>query len=261
MSRQRIDSLLAESGQFRSRAAAAAAVRAGEVRIGNDGPFALKPGQMVEPEANLIVSAGRRYVSRGGIKLANALEALPVAVEGCDCIDVGASTGGFTDCLLQHGASRVAAVDVAHGELDWGLRNDDRVTVIERQNARALRPAELPFVPSLATIDVSFISLAKVLPAVVSTLAGDGELLALVKPQFELGPGKVVRNGVVRDAGARREALGSVAAFAIAEGLAIRGFASSGLAGPKGNLESFIWLARRGEPIADVEAAILEVEP
>jgi 23S rRNA (cytidine1920-2'-O)/16S rRNA (cytidine1409-2'-O)-methyltransferase len=260
MSRQRIDALLAEQGKFGSRTAAAAAVRAGEVRVGSDGPFALRPSQLVEPDADLIVAEGQRYVSRGGVKLANALESLRVEVSGRDCLDVGASTGGFTDCLLQHGADRVAALDVGHGELDWGLRNDPRVTVIERRNARSLQPSDLPFLPSLATVDVSFISLAKVLPAVAVTLGEGGELLALVKPQFELGPERVGKGGVVRDRGARRDALRGVAQTAGPLGLALRGFASSGLPGPKGNRETFVWLARGGESIADIEAAIQEVE-
>jgi 23S rRNA (cytidine1920-2'-O)/16S rRNA (cytidine1409-2'-O)-methyltransferase len=260
MSRQRIDALLAEQGKFGSRTAAAAAVRAGEVRVGSDGPFALRPSQLVEPDADLIVAEGQRYVSRGGVKLANALESLRVEVSGRDCLDVGASTGGFTDCLLQHGATRVAALDVGHGELDWGLRNDPRVTVIERRNARSLQPSDLPFLPSLATVDVSFISLAKVLPAVAATLGESGELLALVKPQFELGPERVGKGGVVRDRGARRDALRGVAQTAGPLGLALRGFASSGLPGPKGNRETFVWLARGGESIADIEAAIQEVE-
>jgi 23S rRNA (cytidine1920-2'-O)/16S rRNA (cytidine1409-2'-O)-methyltransferase len=260
MSRQRIDALLAEQGKFASRTAAAAAVRAGEVRVGSDGPFALRPSQLVEPDADLIVAEDRRYVSRGGIKLANALQSLRVEVSGRDCLDVGASTGGFTDCLLQHGAVRVAALDVGHGELDWGLRNDPRVTVIERRNARSLQPSDLPFVPSLATVDVSFISLAKVLPAVAGTLGEGGELLALVKPQFELGPERVGKGGVVRDRGARRDALRGVAQSAGPLGLSLRGFASSGLPGPKGNRETFVWLARGGESIGDIEAAIQEVE-
>jgi 23S rRNA (cytidine1920-2'-O)/16S rRNA (cytidine1409-2'-O)-methyltransferase len=261
MSRQRIDTVLAERGKFSSRTAAAAAVRAGEVRLGPDGPFALRPSQLVEPEADLIVGEGPRFASRGGVKLQNALEALGIDVAGCDCIDVGASTGGFTDCLLQRGASRVAAVDVAQGELDWGLRNDPRVTVVERLNARSLEPTALPFVPSLATIDVSFISLVKVLPAVAATLAEGGEILALVKPQFELGPERVGKGGVVRDAGARREAIASVAEAAGALDLSVRGLASSGLPGPKGNRETFLWCSRGGWSLGDVGAAIIEVEP
>src|SRR5205085_4027895 len=136
-----------------------------EVGVGTDGPVALRPSQLVEPEADFVLEARPRFVSRGGIKLENALDALGIDVADRDCVDVGASTGGFTDCLLQRGAARVAAVDVGQGDLDWRLRNDGRVTVIERLNARSLGPADLPFPPSFATIDVSFISLTKVLPA------------------------------------------------------------------------------------------------
>ncbi|HMI80401.1 MAG TPA: SAM-dependent methyltransferase, partial [Solirubrobacterales bacterium] len=166
MTKSRIDAVLADRGLFPSRSAAAGAVRAGEVRVGQDGPVALRPSQLVEGDADLIVDAGPRYVSRGGVKLENALEALGIDVAARDCLDVGASTGGFTDCLLQRGAARVAAVDVAYGQLDVRLRQDPRVCVIERLNARELGPADLPFAPSLATVDVSFISLTKVLPAV-----------------------------------------------------------------------------------------------
>jgi 23S rRNA (cytidine1920-2'-O)/16S rRNA (cytidine1409-2'-O)-methyltransferase len=261
MPRQRIDALLAEQGKFSSRTAAAAAVRAGEVQVGSDGPFALRPSQLVEAETDLIVASRPRFASRGGIKLVNALDALGVEVNGRECLDVGASTGGFTDCLLQRGAARVASVDVAQGELDWRLRNDPRVSVIERLNARSMSAADIPFVPSLATVDVSFISLGKVLPATAAVLAPDGELLALVKPQFELGPRRVGKGGVVRDAEARREALRGAAEAGRALGLALRGFASSGLPGPKGNRETFIWLGREGDSIEDAEAAIREVEP
>ncbi len=261
MSRRRLDTVLTERGTFPSRTAAAAAVRAGEVQLGADGPFALKPGQLIEPEADLVVSEGPHFVSRGGIKLENALEALGIEIVGRDCLDVGASTGGFTDCLLQRGAARVAAVDVAHGQLDWRLRNDSGVTVIERLNARSLEPADLPFTPSLATIDVSFISLAKVLPAVSGALSDDGEIVALVKPQFELGPKGVGKGGVVRNAAARREALTIVAEAARSLGLAVRGFASSGLPGPKGNRETFIWCSHGGDSLPAVDGAIREVEP
>jgi 23S rRNA (cytidine1920-2'-O)/16S rRNA (cytidine1409-2'-O)-methyltransferase len=259
MKRARIDAVLAERGLFSSRSAAAGAVRAGEVRIGEDGPVALRPSQLVEPEAELIVAAGPRFVSRGGIKLDNALEALEIDVAGRECLDVGASTGGFTDCLLQRGAARVVAVDVAYGQLALSLRDDPRVAVVERLNARELSPADLPFVPSLATIDVSFISLAKILPAVVACLAPGGELLAMVKPQFELGRERVGR-GVVRDAGDRREAILSAAVAARRLGLTVRGFAPSNLPGPKGNRETFVWCGLDGSGIEDLERAVEGVD-
>ena len=260
MKKARIDAVLAERGLFPSRSAAAGAVRAGEVRVGEDGPVALRPSQLVEPGAALIVDEGRRFASRGGVKLDNALDALGIDVAGRDCLDVGASAGGFTDCLLQRGAARVAAVDVAYGQLDRRLREDPRVTAIERLNARELAPADLPFAPGLATVDVSFISLAKVLPAVARCLAPGGEVLAMVKPQFELGRERVGR-GVVRDAADRREAILAVAHAARDLGLPVRGFAFSGLPGPKGNRETFVWCGGDGEEVADLEAAILEVEP
>ncbi len=255
MKKVRIDAVLADQGLFPSRSAAAGAVRAGEVRIGRDGPIALRPSQLVEPEATLVVDPGPRYVSRGGVKLENALEALAIDVSGRECLDVGASTGGFTDCLLQRGAARVAAVDVAYGQLDRRLREDPRVTVIERLNARALVRGDLPFVPSLAVIDVSFISLTKVLPAVANCLAPAGEGLAMVKPQFELGRERVGR-GVVRDDGDRHEAILRVAEAAAELGLPVRGFASSGLPGPKGNRETFVWCGGEGPVVSDLPAAI-----
>jgi 23S rRNA (cytidine1920-2'-O)/16S rRNA (cytidine1409-2'-O)-methyltransferase len=255
MKKSRIDAVLAEQGLFPSRTAAAGAVRAGEVRVGQDGPVALRPSMLVEPEAKLIVDAGPRYVSRGGIKLENALETLGIDVSGRECVDVGASTGGFTDCLLQQGAPRVAAVDVAYGQIDVRLREDPRVTVIERLNGRDLLPSDLPFAPALATVDVSFISLTKILPAVARCLAPGGEALAMVKPQFELGRKRVGR-GVVRDAGDRHEAILLVAEAAGELGLQVRGVASSGLPGPKGNRETFVWCGGEGLPVADLDAAI-----
>ena len=260
MSRQRIDALLAERGLAPSRTSAAESVRAGRVRIGADGPLALKPSQLVPDDVELLLESVPPFVSRGGTKLANALDAFGIDVTGLACLDVGASTGGFTDCLLKRGAASVIALDVAHGQLDWSLRNDFRVTVIERRNAREIDPSELPYRPELATIDVSFISLTKVLPAVAGCLAPDGELLAMVKPQFELGRGRV-KGGVVRDPAERREALNAVASAAADTGLVVRGFASSGLPGPKGNRETFLYAAPTGEPIADIERAIAEVEP
>jgi 23S rRNA (cytidine1920-2'-O)/16S rRNA (cytidine1409-2'-O)-methyltransferase len=254
----RIDAVLADRGLFPSRNAAAGAVRAGEVRVGQDGPVALRPSQLVESDADLIVASGPRYVSRGGIKLENALEALGIAVDDRDCLDVGASTGGFSDCMLQRGAKRVIAADVAYGQLDVRLREDPRVYVIERLNARAMEPDDLPFEPSLATVDVSFISLAKVLPAVVRCLEGGGDVLAMVKPQFELGKSRVGR-GVVRDSADRREAILAVAEAARELGLQVRGFASSGLPGPKGNRETFLWCGGEGAEVEDLDAAVAAV--
>jgi 23S rRNA (cytidine1920-2'-O)/16S rRNA (cytidine1409-2'-O)-methyltransferase len=245
---------------FPSRTAAAGAVRAGEVRVGGDGPIALRPSQLVEPDVELVVDAGPRFVSRGGIKLDNALGTLGIDVAGRDCLDVGASTGGFTDCLLGRGAARVAAVDVAYGQLDLRLREDRRVVVLERLNARALDPTDLPFEPSFATVDVSFISLTKILPAVAGCLAPGGDLLAMVKPQFELGRERVGK-GVVHDPADRREAILGVALAARKLGLPIRGFASSRLPGPKGNRETFVWCGGEGEEVTDLDAAILEAEP
>jgi len=259
MKKSRIDAVLAQQGLFPSRTAAAGAVRAGEVRVGQDGPVALRPSMLVEPEAQLIVDSGPRYVSRGGIKLENALETLGIDVAGRECVDVGASTGGFTDCLLQQGASRVAAVDVAYGQIDVRLREDPRVTVIERLNGRDLLPSDLPFLASLATVDVSFISLTKVLPAVATCLVPGGEVLAMVKPQFELGRERVGR-GVVRDPGDRQEAVLKVALAARETGLPVRGIASSGLPGPKGNIETFVWCAREGQGVEDPAARLGELE-
>jgi 23S rRNA (cytidine1920-2'-O)/16S rRNA (cytidine1409-2'-O)-methyltransferase len=255
VTKSRIDAVLADRGFFPSRSAAAGAVRAGEVRVGQDGPVALRPSQLVEPDADLIVDVGPRYVSRGGTKLENALEALGIEVGERDCLDVGASTGGFTDCLLQRGAKRVIAADVAYGQLDVRLREDPRVYVIERLNARAMEPADLPFVPSLATVDVSFISLAKILPAIARCLEPGGEVLAMVKPQFELGKSRVGR-GVVRDPADRREAILAVAEAARELGLPVRGVVSSGLPGPKGNRETFVWCGGAGPEVEDLEAAV-----
>jgi 23S rRNA (cytidine1920-2'-O)/16S rRNA (cytidine1409-2'-O)-methyltransferase len=260
--RLRLDALLAERGLFQSRSRAAASVLAGEVRIGGDGRRAEKPGQLVAEDVLLSLDEAPAYVSRGGIKLANALERFGIEVTGADALDVGASTGGFTDCLLQRGAARVAAVDVAYGQIDWRLRSDPRVVVIERVNARALEPATLPFTPELIVIDVSFISLEKVLPAVLGCASDRFDCLAMVKPQFEVGRERVPRGGVVRDAALRREVLGSVARCGEELGASVQGFASSGLPGPKGNRETFVWLAEgdRGG-VGDLERAVLEVEP
>ena len=260
MPRVRLDSLLAERGLFASRSRAAAAVLGGHVHVGPGRARAAKPGQLVEADIELAVDAPPPYVSRGGVKLANALDALEVEVSGRLALDVGASTGGFTDCLLKAGAGRVVALDVAYGQLDARLREDPRVTVIERRNARDLRPGDLPFAPELAVIDVSFISLTKVLPAMASVLAPGGEVLAMVKPQFEVGKGRVGKGGVVRSEEERRAAVLGVARAAESLGLPVLGFAPSGLPGPKGNLETFVWLGGQGPGLEEPAEALAEVD-
>ena len=250
MPRVRLDSLLAERGLFESRTRASAAIIAGQVHLGAGRRRAEKPGQLVDPEIELEIDGPPPFVSRGGVKLANALDTLNVPVAGRRALDVGASTGGFTDCLLQRGAEHVIALDVAYGELDYRLRSDDRVTVIERVNARAVTPDQLPYAAELIVIDVSFISLTKVLPAVLECVADEFDCLAMVKPQFEVGKDRVGKGGVVRDIELRREAVRTVAA---AFDVAVMGSAPSALAGPSGNRETFLWLAERGRPGAVTE--------
>jgi 23S rRNA (cytidine1920-2'-O)/16S rRNA (cytidine1409-2'-O)-methyltransferase len=262
MRRVRLDHLLSERGVFPSRTRAAASVIAGEVMLLPERRRAEKPGQLVSEDVELEVAQAPRFASRGGVKLANALEVLGISVTGRRALDVGASTGGFTDCLLQHGAEHVVALDVAYGQLDWRLRSDPRVTVIERSNAREIDGDLLPYAPDLIVIDVSFIAVAKVLPAVLGCAAEEFDCLALVKPQFEVGRGRVGKGGVVRDPALRRGALVAVGEAAIGLGASVLGFVSSGLPGPKGNLESFAWLgagSRTG--VVDLEAAAREVEP
>jgi 23S rRNA (cytidine1920-2'-O)/16S rRNA (cytidine1409-2'-O)-methyltransferase len=265
MGKLRLDTLLAERGLFPSRTRAAASVMAGEVRVGRGERRAAKPGEMVESDELVVVDARPAYVSRGGIKLANALDACGLELGGRRALDVGASTGGFTDCMLQRGAREVLAVDVGYGTLDYGLRSDPRVAVLERTNARALTPQMLPpaldgseELPDVAAIDVSFISLTKVLGAVLACLAEGYEVLAMIKPQFEVGRGRVGKGGVVREASDRREVLVRVGECALELGAAVVGYHSSGLPGPKGNLETFVLLADPDRGEGARERALLE---
>jgi 23S rRNA (cytidine1920-2'-O)/16S rRNA (cytidine1409-2'-O)-methyltransferase len=260
MARKRLDALMAERGLFESRSRAAAAVMAGAVRIA--GEPARKPGQMVAEDEEITVERGPDFVSRGGIKLTNALDAFGIDVAGRKALDVGASTGGFTDVLLQRGATAVIALDVAYGELHWRLRQDPRVTVLERTNARSLQPEALPYRPDLVVADVSFISLTKVLPSVLACAAERFDCLAMVKPQFEAGRERVGKGGVVREPETRIDTLVTVAQAAQADGRSVLGFASSGLPGPSGNRETFVWIAEGGREgsLEDVEAAAREVE-
>jgi 23S rRNA (cytidine1920-2'-O)/16S rRNA (cytidine1409-2'-O)-methyltransferase len=244
--RMRLDTLLAERGLFSSRTRAAAAVMAGDVMVGAGERRADKPSELVDPAEAIRVRERPAWASRGAIKLANALASSAVQVRGRRALDVGAATGGFTDCLLEHGAQSVVTVDVGYGLLAWRLRNDERVTVLERTNARALIPASLPYRPDLAAVDVSFISLAKVLPALLACMAETYDVLAMVKPQFEVGRGRIGKGGVVRDPADRRAALASVGEAALAQGVCVLGYHSSGLPGPKGNRETFVHLVELG---------------
>jgi 23S rRNA (cytidine1920-2'-O)/16S rRNA (cytidine1409-2'-O)-methyltransferase len=236
---------------------------AGQVRLGGGGARAEKPGQMVAEDVEVSVDPGQQYVSRGGVKLANALDSLGIDVSGRQALDVGASTGGFTDVLLQRGAERVVAVDVGYGELHWKLREDPRVTVMERVNARSLDCEALPYRPDLVVADLSFISLRKVLPAVLSCAAGEFDCVAMVKPQFELDRGRVGKGGVVRDPADRRSALVAVGEAACELGYDVYGFASSGLPGPAGNHETFVWIAPRGRAgaLEDLGSAAAKADP
>ena len=236
--RERLDVVLVRRGLAASRTQAQALVLAGQVRSGEQRLD--KPGQRVAPELPLEVLEGPRWVSRGGAKLESALTRLSVAVAGRDAIDVGASTGGFTQVLLEAGAPRVVALDVGRGQLDWKLRRDRRVQVLEGVNARYLRPDVLPWKPSLAVVDVSFISLRLVLPPLAVCLAEPGEIVALVKPQFEVGRGQVGRGGIVREVALHREVLETMARFVEARGWGLAGLCASVLRGAHGNQEYFL---------------------
>ena len=249
--KKRVDQLLVERGLAETRSQAQALVLAGRVR-GFD-----KPGQQVADDVELEVEQPPPFVSRGGEKLRNALDAFEVDVAGRDCADVGASAGGFTDCLLQAGAARVVAIDVGYGQLHPKLRNDPRVTVLERTNARDLR--ELPFAPELVTCDVSFISVTKALPPVLALATPGWEALVLVKPQFEAGRAQAPK-GVVRDLEVRRKVLESVIEAARAWGGETAGVVDSGVPGPKGNRELFVHLVNRQPPasLSDIDRWIDE---
>ncbi|MEE8278153.1 MAG: TlyA family RNA methyltransferase [Thermoanaerobaculia bacterium] len=239
----RLDRLLFELGHFPSRERARRAVMAGLVRV--DGRRVDKPGAQVAAEAMVEVTGPKEpFVSRGGRKLAHALEHFGIDPEGSVALDVGCSTGGFTDCLLQRGARRVYAVDVGYGQLDHRLRQDRRVVVMERTNARHLAPEAIPEPCDLVTVDVSFISLLKVVPALLAFLPPGGRLLALIKPQFEAGRGQVGKGGVVRDEALRRRIVEERARELASLGLELVGIVDSAVMGAKGNREAFALLRR-----------------
>lgn len=239
--KKRLDLRVVEAGLAESRSRAQALIMAGRVRV--DGRLADKPGAPVD-DAAVLSLAGEEipYVSRGGLKLEAALKAFDVPVAGATCLDAGASTGGFTDCLLRNGAARVYAVDVGYGQLAWSLRNDPRVIPMERTNIRYLAPDALPRPVDLATIDTSFISLRIVVPAVLPFLTPSASILALIKPQFEVGKGQVGKGGVVRDPEKHAAVIEDLTAFFETLGLRRLGLVPSPVLGPKGNREFVVWL-------------------
>ncbi len=243
----RLDQLLVQKGLASSRTKAQALIMAGKVMVG--GQRAGKPGQRVSPGAQVEVLAPLcPYVSRGGLKLAHALDYFQINVKDLICMDVGASTGGFTHCLLSRNAAKVFAIDVGYGQLDWSLRNDPRVVVMERTNIRHLTPGALDSLVDLATVDTSFISLRLVIPSVLPHLKERGMIVALIKPQFEVGKGKVGKGGVVRDPELHKEVIdGLVQFFTVNIGLKVHGVTQSPILGPKGNKEFLIFLTKKPE--------------
>ncbi len=238
----RLDQALVQRGLFPTRQQAQAAIMAGEVQI--DGRVAAKSSDLVRPETQVSVATRSRYVGRGGIKLEGALAQFGISCSGKTALDIGASTGGFTDCLLQHGASKVFAVDVGHGQLAWKIRDDPRVVVLEKTNARQLSRAELRELIELSAIDVSFISLTLVLPNAFELLTPNGVILALIKPQFELARQDVGRGGIVREPELHEKAQQKIDTFAREMGALVEGIAPSVIAGTDGNQEFFICLRK-----------------
>lgn len=256
----RLDAYLTEQGLFETRSRAQAAIMAGQVLV--DEVKIDKPGTSVKEGAKIrILGDQLRYVSRGGLKLAKALQKFPVSVAGKVMADIGASTGGFTDCALQNGAVRVYAIDVGYGQLYWKLRNDPRVINMERTNARLLEADSLPEPIEAASIDVAFISLEKILPAVRKLLAADAFVIALVKPQFEAGKENVGKKGVVRDPAVHKEVLRRIIAFAEQEGFGIGGLDYSPVKGPEGNIEYLLYLtATPAKNVSDTRLSLADID-
>jgi 23S rRNA (cytidine1920-2'-O)/16S rRNA (cytidine1409-2'-O)-methyltransferase len=250
----RLDVIMVRRGLAETRARAQALILEGKVRV--DGELIDKPGHMISPQAQIEITASLPYVSRGGIKLAAALDAFQINPAGWICADVGASTGGFTDCLLQRGAARVFAIDVGYGELAWPLRHDPRVVVLERTNARYLSTLPGDVHVSLVTVDVSFISVRLILPTVKNWLEPEGRIIVLIKPQFEAGRAQVGRGGVVKDPAVHCEVLRHVLTFAQGLDLSPQGLIPSPLRRPAGNVEFLAYLRQNVPPLPDMDGVI-----
>ncbi len=256
--KMRLDLLLVERGLEETRQRAQAVIMSGQVFV--DGRRADKAGMAVSAAASLEIRGDKLpYVSRGGLKLEKAMGCFPIRLEGAVCADIGASTGGFTDCMLQNGAARVYAVDVGRGQLAWKLRNDPRVVCLERTNARYLSREQVPEELTFASVDVSFISLSLILPPLSALLAEGGEAVTLVKPQFEAGREKVGKKGVVRDPAVHLEVLECWLDHAASAGLTVRGLTYSPIRGPEGNIEYLGFLGKTGEAASlDLKALVEE---
>ncbi len=255
--KKRLDILMVEQGLAPSREKAKALIMAGKVLV--DGEREDKAGSSFAETVTITLKGNPLpYVSRGGLKLEKAMKSFAPVLSGRVCMDVGSSTGGFTDCMLQNGAVKVYAVDVGHGQLDWKLRNDERVVCMEKTNIRYLTPDRLSEKPSFVSIDVSFISLSKVLPPVRELMAGEGEIVALIKPQFEAGREKVGKKGVVRDPKVHEEVIRQVADYALSAGFICSGLDFSPVKGPEGNIEYLIHLLKTETPAEEECAAAAE---
>ena len=246
--KKRLDLLLTEKGLAASREKAKALIMAGNVYV--NGQKEEKAGTLFPEEASLEVRGNPLpYVSRGGLKLAKAVQTFSLGFDGMVCMDIGASTGGFTDCMLQNGAAKVYAVDVGYGQLDWGLRNDPRVVCMEKTNIRYVKPEDIPDRIRFASVDVSFISLTKVLPPAKELMTEDGEIVCLIKPQFEAGREKVGKKGVVREPSVHEEVIRKVMEFASGEGFVLKGLTWSPVKGPEGNIEYLLYMALQGTAV------------
>jgi 23S rRNA (cytidine1920-2'-O)/16S rRNA (cytidine1409-2'-O)-methyltransferase len=239
----RLDQVLVGKGLFPSREQARRAIMAGDVKVGTR--VALKPSELLEEEASISIKPTRKYVGRGALKLENALDYFKIDVRGKTALDIGASTGGFTDCMLQRGAEKVYAVDVGHGQLNWKLRNDPRVIVLEKVNARALSREQVPELVDVCVIDVSFISLTLVLPNAFDLITPTGVILALIKPQFELQRADVGRGGIIRDQKLHQKAQNKIVAFVTHSGHLVTGILPSAIKGADGNQEFFACIRKR----------------
>jgi 23S rRNA (cytidine1920-2'-O)/16S rRNA (cytidine1409-2'-O)-methyltransferase len=248
LEKERLDVLLVNKGLFESREKCKSAIMAGLVWI--NGIREDKPGTKVPVDSKIEIKENvNPFVSRGGLKLAKAVSAFGINLENKTCLDIGASTGGFTDCMLKNGADRVVAIDVGYGQLAWELRNDPRVVCMERTNVRYVKPEDIGFLSDFASIDVSFISLTKVLPAVLALLKVDAELVCLIKPQFEAGREKVGKHGVVRDSSVHKEVIFNIINFVRASNLFIRELSYSPIKGPEGNIEYLLYLSKNKNEI------------